>query len=68
MVVRPQNYRLFLVIKHNGSSKATTDVTCFGFANGTPHSTLLFKGTYSYTFDGTPQLQVKIVVTAPLIV
>ncbi|MFV8357101.1 T9SS type B sorting domain-containing protein [Flavobacterium sp. XS1P32] len=35
------------------AAKATTDVTCFGFANGTATFDIAnFGGTYSYTFDG----------------
>ncbi|MFV8351881.1 T9SS type B sorting domain-containing protein [Flavobacterium sp. XS2P14] len=35
------------------AAKATTDVTCSGFANGTATFDIAnFKGTYSYTFDG----------------
>ncbi|MFV8357692.1 hypothetical protein ACNQGB_16085, partial [Flavobacterium sp. XS1P32] len=41
------------VINITAAAKATTDVTCFGFANGTATFDIAnFKGTYRYTFDG----------------
>lgn len=50
-----ESYTVAPVTNITVAASATTDVTCFGFANGTATFDVAnFAGNYNYTFDGAP--------------